>query len=170
MQKLTRIVFLSTMLIGLTGCFGGQSQGVESGRGGSGDTSTSGINGQGALGSAENAQINDATRMNQRRVYFAFDSSEIDAESRPIVEAHASYLAKNPNIKVTLEGNCDERGTREYNLALGERRAQTVARMARLLGVQSDRITTVSYGEEKPVSDGHNEEAWKQNRRVEIIY
>lgn len=106
----------------------------------------------------------------KRRVYFAFDSSAVDEENRAIIEAHAAYLNANKNIKVVFEGHTDERGTREYNLALGERRAQAVDRMAKLLGVSADRIKTVSYGEEKPVALGHTEADWALNRRVEIIY
>ena len=106
----------------------------------------------------------------QRRVYFAFDSSTVDPENRAIIEANAAYLSANPQVKVTLEGHCDERGTREYNLALGERRAQAVERMLRVLGIAGNRISTVSYGEEKPIAMGHDESAWRQNRRVEIVY
>lgn len=106
----------------------------------------------------------------KRRVHFAFDSSAIDEEARAIIEAHAAHLAANPRIKVHLEGHCDERGTREYNLALGERRAEAVARLLKVLGVDSARISTVSYGEEKPLDPEHNESAWRLNRRVEIIY
>lgn len=106
----------------------------------------------------------------KRRVYFAFDSSAVDEENRAIIEAHAAYLTANKNIKVVFEGHADERGTREYNLALGERRAQAVERMVKVLGVTSDRIKNVSYGEEKPVAMDHSEAAWSLNRRVEIIY
>jgi len=106
----------------------------------------------------------------KRRGYFSFDSSSIDDESRAIIEAHAAHLASRSAIKVRLEGNCDERGTREYNLALGERRAQAVEKLMRVLGVSADRVTSVSYGEEKPVALEHNESAWRQNRRVEIVY
>ncbi len=106
----------------------------------------------------------------KRRVYFAFDSSTVDQENRAIVEAHAAYLAANKNIKVVLEGHADERGTREYNLALGERRAQAVERMVKVLGVPADRIKNVSYGEEKAIAMDHTEAAWALNRRVEIIY
>jgi peptidoglycan-associated lipoprotein len=106
----------------------------------------------------------------QRRVYFAFDSSTIDDEARAIIEAHAAHLVANPQIKLSLEGNCDERGTREYNLALGERRAQAVEKMMKVLGVAGDRIKTVSYGEEKPLCQEHNESCWRQNRRAEIVY
>lgn len=108
--------------------------------------------------------------LTKKRVHFTFDSSVVDDENRAIVEAHARYLAANKNIKVVLEGHCDERGTREYNLALGERRAQAVERMFKVLGVSADRIKNVSYGEEKPLAMGHDESAWAQNRRVEIIY
>jgi peptidoglycan-associated lipoprotein len=106
----------------------------------------------------------------QHRVHFAFDSSAIDDDARAIIEAHASYLVDNPSINVTLQGNCDERGTREYNLALGERRAQSVEKMMKVLGVAGSRIKTVSYGEEKPLCEEHNESCWRQNRRVDISY
>jgi peptidoglycan-associated lipoprotein len=122
----------------------------------------------GVDGRALTDQERDA--LSQRRVYFAFDSSAIDDENRRVIEAHAAHLAANPQVRVTLEGHTDERGTREYNLALGERRAQSVERMMRVLGVSADRVRTVSYGEEKPVALDHNESAWRLNRRVEIIY
>jgi peptidoglycan-associated lipoprotein len=104
------------------------------------------------------------------RVHFDFDSSAIDNDGRVTLEAHAAYLSANPNITVKLEGHCDERGTREYNLALGERRAQAVTRLLTVLGIDRSRISNTSYGEEKPLDDGHNEAAWKLNRRVEIVY
>jgi peptidoglycan-associated lipoprotein len=116
------------------------------------------------------AEQRRAELLAKRRVHFAFDSSEIDEEARAIIEAHAAHLVANPGLKVHLEGHCDERGTREYNLALGERRAEAVARLLKVLGVDGSRITTVSYGEEKPLDPAHNESAWRLNRRVEIIY
>jgi peptidoglycan-associated lipoprotein len=112
----------------------------------------------------------DAGLLAKRRVYFAFDSSQLDDANRKIVEAHARNLASNPALKVQLEGHCDERGTREYNLALGERRAQAVERVMRVLNVSGGRVATTSFGEEKPVAPGHDEAAWAQNRRVEIVY
>jgi len=131
--------------------------------------------GAGAPGGVEGKALSGAEKtaadlLNQRRVHFAFDSSSIDDENRAIIEAHAKYLLANKNVKVVLEGHTDERGTREYNLALGERRAKAVERMMKVLGVSSDRIKTVSYGEEKPIAMDHNEAAWALNRRVEIIY
>ena len=105
-----------------------------------------------------------------RIIYFEYDSSEIQAQYRPTVEAHAAYLASNPNVSITLEGHADERGSREYNLALGERRAEAVKRQMTLLGASSSQIRLVSYGEERPAVDNHDEYAWSQNRRVEILY
>lgn len=112
----------------------------------------------------------DQALLAKRRVYFAFDSSQLDDENRKIVEAHARHLASNGSLRVHLEGHGDERGTREYNIALGERRAQSVERVLRVLGVAQNRVTTVSFGEEKPIANGHDESAWSQNRRVEIVY
>jgi peptidoglycan-associated lipoprotein len=106
----------------------------------------------------------------KRVVYFEFDESVILDEDRPILEAHAQYLSQNPGAAVTLEGHTDERGTREYNLALGERRALSVRQFMSLLGASGQQLRTVSYGEERPAASGHNEEAWAQNRRVEILY
>ena len=105
-----------------------------------------------------------------RIIYFEYDSSDINFEDRATVEAHAAYLVANPNTNMTLEGHADERGSREYNLALGERRAQTVKRQMTLLGASPSQIRTVSYGEERPAIDNHDEYSWSQNRRVEIIY
>jgi peptidoglycan-associated lipoprotein len=106
----------------------------------------------------------------KRRVYFEFDSAEITPESRTVIEAHSRYLANNPRLNVVLEGHADERGTREYNLALGERRAQAVSRAMQALGVTGSRLQSVSYGEERPVALEQDESAWAQNRRVEILY
>lgn len=108
--------------------------------------------------------------LSKRTVYFDFDKSEIKPEARQIIEAHADYLAANPNVRIVLEGHCDERGTREYNLSLGERRAKAVERVMSLLGAASDQVELVSYGEERPVAMGHDEAAWELNRRVEFIY
>lgn len=108
--------------------------------------------------------------LSQTTVLFAYDSSELDAQSQAIAEAHAAFLRENTSIRVVLEGHADERGTREYNLALGERRAQSVADVFIALGVSAANIDIVSYGEENPVADGHDESAWRLNRRVEIRY
>jgi peptidoglycan-associated lipoprotein len=106
----------------------------------------------------------------KRVVYFDFDSSEIKGEGTDIVAAHAKYLAANPTTRVRLEGHTDERGSREYNIGLGERRAQAVRRALLLQGASDAQISTVSYGEERPAVPGHDEAAWAKNRRVEIVY
>lgn len=158
----------------LAGCAGDKAVKPASGDKGSGSSAqTTPAGGElGPSGSAlsDREMQKRADLLSQRRVHFAFDSSAIDAEGRAIVEAHAAHLVANPQIKVTLEGSCDERGTREYNLALGERRAQAVERLMKVLGVAGSRIKTVSYGEEKPLCQEHNESCWRQNRRAEIAY
>jgi peptidoglycan-associated lipoprotein len=106
----------------------------------------------------------------KRTVYFDYDESVLLDQDRAILEAHAQYLSQNPGAAVTLEGHTDERGTREYNLALGERRAVSTRQFMSLLGASGQQLRTVSYGEEQPAALGHNEEAWALNRRVEIIY
>ena len=105
-----------------------------------------------------------------RIIYFEYNSNEISSEYRSAIEAHAAYLSQNPTTSITLEGHADERGSREYNLALGERRALAVKQQLTLLGASSSQIRLVSYGEERPAVDGHDESSWQQNRRVEILY
>ncbi|MDX1519742.1 MAG: peptidoglycan-associated lipoprotein Pal [Gammaproteobacteria bacterium] len=115
--------------------------------------------------------LNDpSSHLSVRIIYFAYDSADVRPEFRPAIEAHAQYLAANPNVIVTLEGHADERGSREYNLALGENRANSVKRQMSLLGASAGQIRTVSYGEERPAAEGHDESAWSQNRRVVIVY
>jgi peptidoglycan-associated lipoprotein len=106
----------------------------------------------------------------KRTIYFDFDSSEIRGEGTDIVAAHAKYLASNTGMKVRLEGHTDERGSREYNIGLGERRAQAVRRALLLQGGAEGQLSTVSYGEERPAAAGSDEAAWTKNRRVEIVY
>src|SRR6201984_3679303 len=100
------------------------------------------------------------------RVFFAFDRSDITPESQQILERQADWLRRYPNVTVTVEGHCDERGTREYNLALGERRAQAVKNVLVALGIPASRISTISYGKERPAVAGSTEEAYAQNRRA----
>jgi len=102
-------------------------------------------------------------------IYFDFDRSEIRPGDRAILEANAEWLKANGNVTVILEGHCDERGTREYNLGLGQRRADSALKVLVALGVNASQIQTVSYGEDRPVDPGHNEDAWALNRRVELV-
>ena len=106
----------------------------------------------------------------KRVLYFPLDSFEISNEDRDTIAAHARLLSSNPDVSVVLEGHADERGTREYNLALGERRAKAVEQLLALQGVAQSQIQVISFGEERPVALGHDEEAWHLNRRVEILY
>jgi len=108
--------------------------------------------------------------LEQTTVYFDFDRSSIRPEFKEILNAHAQYLIDNPAAKVVLEGHCDERGTVEYNLALGERRANTTKRYLVVQGVPANQIEIVSYGEERPAQIGSTEAAWAKNRRAEITY
>ncbi len=103
-------------------------------------------------------------------VRFDFDRSEVKAEYYEVINAHADYLLANSAVKVTVSGHCDERGTREYNLALGERRANAVKNALVAKGVSAERIDVISYGEDSPVAMGHNEASWSQNRRAEFKY
>jgi peptidoglycan-associated lipoprotein len=105
-----------------------------------------------------------------RTILFDFDSSDIRYDFVDVLRAHAGYLAANPSTQVTLEGHADERGTREYNLALGERRAHAVKQFLMAEGVGVSQLREISYGEERPVDPGQNEEAWEHNRRVELVY
>jgi len=112
----------------------------------------------------------EGSLLSQRIVYFDFDSSVITDDALPIIKAHAEYLASHRERSFTLEGHCDERGTREYNIALGERRADAVRRMLVANGVGDNQIKVVSYGEERPQQLGHNESAWAANRRAVFNY
>jgi peptidoglycan-associated lipoprotein len=103
-------------------------------------------------------------------IYFDFDKSEIKPEFADIVTAAARNMTANPKMKLKLEGNTDERGTREYNIGLGERRAQAVRRALMLQGVAESQVTTVSFGAERPAVEGDDEAAWSKNRRVEVVY
>lgn len=119
---------------------------------------------------ARNAIDQPDSVLSDRTIYFEFDSSEVQDKFMDIIKRHAAYLTQYPDVQVRLEGHTDERGSREYNIALGARRATSVAELLQAYGVSSDQIETISYGEEKPAAMGHNEEAWSQNRRVELVY
>jgi len=108
--------------------------------------------------------------LSQRVIYFEFDRSNVRSQFRPIIEAHAEYLRANPSSRVILEGHADERGSREYNLGLGERRGNSVQDLLRAGNVPSRQVEVVSYGEERPVCRESNEDCWQRNRRVEIVY
>lgn len=113
---------------------------------------------------------NPGSPLSKRTIYFEYDSSQVLNAFFPVIEAHAHYLMNHPNQRIVLEGHSDERGTREYNIALAEQRARSIFKMMQLIGVMSNQVDLVSYGEEKPVAMGHNDESFALNRRVEIVY
>jgi len=111
-----------------------------------------------------------AADLSKRSVYYDFDRYDVNDEYRKVVEAHARYLREHSGAQVAVQGNADERGSREYNLALGQRRSEGVKKMLTLLGVAERQIETTSFGEEKPRAVGHDEASWSQNRRSDIVY
>ncbi|WP_373500786.1 peptidoglycan-associated lipoprotein Pal [Desulfococcus sp.] len=135
--------------------------------------------GTGAGGDGQGAIGEDGLTPEQRaakeqflneHIYFAFDRSDLSAEAQATLGRKAEYLQENTGLNVTIEGHCDERGTNEYNLALGDRRALSVKAYLENLGVSGSRMSPVSYGEERPLDPGHTEEAWSQNRRAQFIF
>ena len=166
------IVMLMAVSLGVAGCASKRPKAAPPD-----SNPTAGANGAGAnSANANGANAEDEAAGPQggllatRVVYFEFDSSEIRGTGVEVVAAHARYLAANPATRVRLEGHTDERGSREYNIGLGERRAQAVRRALMLQGAIDGQLATVSYGEERPAAPGHDEEAWAKNRRVEIVY
>jgi peptidoglycan-associated lipoprotein len=137
------------------------------------ETSSEGISASRAVASGTSSADllnNPNSILAKRSVYYPFDVSVVQAEDKAIVEAHAKFLSEHPNQKVRLEGNCDERGSDEYNLALGQRRADGVKQLLLVGGVKDIQVSTVSYGEEKPKTTGHDEASWSQNRRTDLNY
>jgi peptidoglycan-associated lipoprotein len=122
------------------------------------------------VGSGANPLRDPNSILSKRSIYFDFDSFVVKDEYRPLVEAHARYLQQNRNARMTVQGNTDERGSREYNIALGQKRADSVKRMMLLLGATETQVETVSFGKEKPRNSGHDESAWAENRRDDVLY
>ena len=160
---------------------------LEAGQNGANDASTIGysdgtsLSGEqfGSNGLASNefnvnrlgAEFSDpANPLSKQTVYFMYDSSQVQQDFVPVIAAHAQYLLSHPAQRVILAGHADERGSREYNIALGEQRAKSVYRMMTVQGVADNQLEIVSYGEEKPAEEGMNEASWQLNRRVEIAY
>ncbi len=130
---------------------------------------TSGTPGGGVVGSKVNTDAKAGT-LATRSVYFDYDKDTVKPEFTAMLQAHAKFMSENKGRKMRLEGNADERGSREYNMALGQRRANAVKQALTALGVSGDRIETISFGEDKPKATGHDEAAWAQNRRVDVVY
>jgi peptidoglycan-associated lipoprotein len=175
MQRNLIVAIAGTLLLALAACGGKKAvkpttpgaaavttAGTEAGAG-------QGVANAGTVGAAEGNGVSAPSGV-ARLIYFDFDSSEIRPEFVPVIAAHARAIAANASIHVRLEGHTDERGSPEYNIGLGERRAQSVRRALLLQGVGEAQVATVSYGEERPVATGQTEEDWAKNRRVEFIY
>jgi len=177
-MKLIQVLSVAMITLALAGCHK-PSQVKPEGSTGAGDAGaeTSGLGSDQGAGSsstttdAGTAQQQALAALKTRSIiYFEYDSSEIRSEYLDVVAAHAAYLVKYPTAKVRLEGHTDDRGSREYNIGLGERRAQAVRRALASQGVADTQIATVSYGEERPAVPGSDEAASAQNRRVELAY
>jgi peptidoglycan-associated lipoprotein len=125
----------------------------------------------GAAEERERSPLDDpASPLFRKVIYFDYDATTIQPQYADLLRAHADYLYKTPEAEVRLEGHTDERGTREYNLALGERRSQAVRRFLMAEGAPGERLSSLSYGEERPANPGRTESAWRENRRVELVY
>ena len=161
---------MSVML--LTGC--GSSGGAKDGEGAEGDAAGGGVetSGAGPGGSWTGAEAlnNPDSPLYTKVIYFDFDVSSIRSEYIDTLRAHAEYLVANPSAFVNIEGHCDERGSREYNIALGEQRSNAVQLFFEAEGVRSSQISSVSYGEERPEDYGHSDAAWSMNRRAVLVY
>lgn len=160
------VVILSSVLI-LTAC--GSTVKLDEDGSGNGSASIYGVDGNGAYG--DDAELNNPNSpLSQRSVYFDFDKYVVKEAYRPLVSAHSNYLNTHKARRIVIQGNTDERGGREYNLALGQKRAEAVRRSMALQGVSDNQMEAVSFGKEKPRAEGHNEAAWSQNRRADIVY
>ena len=150
---------------------GGAGSGANASGIGAGGTSGSGLGSERPVAQVSVDPLNDPNSpLAKRSIYFDFDSFIIRDEFRGTVEAHARYLQANRNRKVIIQGNTDERGSREYNLALGQKRAEAVRRALNTVGVSDNQIKAVSLGEEKPRGTGNDESAWAENRRADLVY
>ena len=147
-----------------SGAGSGTVSGTQTGAGAEDATTTT------AIADPRHPLDDPSTPLGTHTIYFEFDSSDVPESAQPVIEAHARYLSEHAGASVTLEGHADERGSREYNIALGEKRALSVRRLMSLLGATGPQIRTISYGEERPAQAGFDESAWRLNRRVEIVY
>jgi peptidoglycan-associated lipoprotein len=169
------IILMVAMALSSAGCSSkkpkpGPSSQSQVGNGADSTGAGSDASNAGNAGSDDEAPGPQGGLLARRIIYFDFDSSDIKGEGNDVVAAHAKYLASHAGTRVRLEGNTDARGSREYNIGLGERRAQAVRRALLLQGATESQLATVSYGAERPAVAGNDEAAWSKNRRVEIVY
>ena len=185
-MRFTRLLFTFTLVGLLAACTPdnvkddpsqGSNQGGDQGADGaqtgsySGSQSSDGRVLSGGIVSYEKNAINDVNNvLAEKVIYFEYDSDQISSDYQSLIAHHGKYLLANPDMQVRLEGHADERGSREYNVALANRRAQAVRRLVLFQGVNANQVSVISYGEEKPVALGHDSESWQLNRRVELVY
>jgi peptidoglycan-associated lipoprotein len=167
------LILLTATTLTLAGCNRGNTVPEDTGAAANGGGFDSGVatdrQGDGGSIAVSPLEAERARLMQQLVVYFDYDEADILPEFNALLQAHGQFLAQNPNTQIRLEGHADERGSREYNIGLGERRAQAVRRVLMLQGAGGAQLTTVSYGEERPAQTGSDEESWRLNRRVELV-
>lgn len=170
--NLSKAVALTAVMAWVAGCSTTSTTTDAGGAGGDNGSSMGGASAYGSNGNAVSGSIVTAEDLKQLRTvfYFDFDQAVVRQEGFADLEAHARYLSQNPSASVRLEGHADERGTREYNMALGERRAKAVERLLVVNGAGNGQAESISFGEEKPAVVGHTAGDWSKNRRVELIY
>ena len=173
MRTILMLGVVGVIVLFLNGCAtgsgtDGMASGQSSSASASSGSSASGMDGAGSF--SGHPLDNPKSALASRTVYFDFDSYQVTADGRAILAAHAEYLAANPAAQIALEGHCDERGTREYNMALGERRSQAVSDILLALGTNASQISASSLGEEQPVALCHDDGCWSLNRRAEVVY
>ena len=167
------LISLAAVALSVTACRNQPTQADDAGAADAGAASDSATTDRsGGSGAITESPLEAEQRrlLSQLVVYFDYDEAEILPEFNALLQAHGRNLAANPNMQVRLEGHADERGSREYNIGLGERRSQAVRRVLMLQGAGQQQLTTVSYGEERPAASGSDDESWKLNRRVELVY
>ena len=163
MKQILKLVLISAVVLGLAAC-------ASKGKRGADGSEVGGVGDNMRFFGTDVSPEQERELLAKRTYHFAYDSFDVSDEDVMSISAHAKRLAHSGRAKVRVEGHTDERGSREYNVALGERRANAVANILTLKGVPQEQVTVVSYGKEKPASHGHDESAWSQNRRVVIVY
>ncbi|MCI4590961.1 peptidoglycan-associated lipoprotein Pal [Sphingobium sp. BYY-5] len=167
-MKLSRTLVMATAIIALAACSKKPPAQLPPAPGGTGDVTTP-TGPSTPSGPVKGSQQDFIASVASDRIFFGLDQYDVDAEDQATLQSQAAWLQQNPTVRVTIEGHADERGTRDYNIALGERRANAAKNYLASLGIDSGRITTVSYGKERPAALGSDEAAWAQNRRAVTV-
>lgn len=169
-SKLFKLFVVAIAMTSVIGCASKRDKNMASSRYSNNNVKTAALEDNYRFYGENITPAEEAALQNKRVVYFGFDRYDVSPHDRKIVLAHAKKLLENPNLKLRVDGHTDERGSREYNIGLGERRAKAVSRILALKGISENRVVSVSYGKEKPLALGHDEGSWSQNRRAEFDY